>query len=285
MKQRSNKGLIIGLVISIILLLGLGCYVVYDKDLLHLKKETSNDIQTPKEENEVKELDINSRLVQTLYNKVSSETEESNWNHFWYYSSEQTKDGALENFDVKTSSEIVKMQLVAKNLVEENKKIITCSDYNIPDYAPKNSYLKEDRFSLCYTQKEDSIYHSNIFYFQYGYKKDYVESIYKELFGPNSKLNTDVPIYTDCLHISSYNYLNATDMYFEYTIEGGGTNGPGGYTAKIAKATQDDEQIKIYETVDEYNDEKAKVDTYTFVYTFKLEKDGMYSFVSRMKES
>ena len=279
MEKKSNKGLIVTLIIVIILFIALAGYVVYDKCLINIGQKEEKT-ETKEEKVKEEELDINSRLVRNLYNKVSVESDMKYWYRFWYYSdiNLETTEG-LEDFSKDESSEIVKMQLVVKNLTNENKKLISCEKYNIPDNAPNTDLPMQ---SKCYDQKINNINYANL---EYGYEKDYIESIYKDLFGSDAKLDTDIPMYVGVHKNEAYYYIPELDMYIDYILEGGGTSGPGGYTTKLEKAIKTRKEIKIYELVDKYGYDENKEETFTFVYTFEQDDDGMYNFISRVKES
>ena len=265
MEQKSNKGLIIVLVMFIIICLGLIGYIAYDNGML-AKIMNKSDVKEEKKESvkkeETKELDINSRLVQSLYNKISSESEESTWDTYWVYQNPDNDFNMEEDFNIETSNETIKMQIVYSNLANKNKLNINCNEYKIPDD-------------------------------QNAYSKDYVESVYKSIFGSKSKLDTSVPMRSNFYGLPTYYYIPEYDMYFAYRAELGGVIGTGGYTSKLEKATQKEKQIKLYEKVEKYGPkdddlstlEEELEDSFTFIYTFEQEEDGMYAFISRVKES
>lgn len=284
MEQKSNKGLIIVLVIFISICLGLIGYIAYDNGML-AKIMNKSDVKEEKKESvkkeEAKELDINSRLVQSLYNKISSESEESTWDTYWIYQNPDNDFNMEEDFNIETSNETIKMQIVYSNLANKNKLNINCNEYKIPDY-------QNDYYSLCYAKQT-----MNFTDDQAAYSKDYIESVYKSIFGSKSKLDTSVPMRSNFYGLPTYYYIPDYDMYFAYRAELGGVIGTGGYTSKLEKATQKEEQIKLYEKVEKYGPkdddlstlEEELEDTFTFIYTFEQEEDGMYAFISRVKES
>ncbi len=282
MEQKSNKGLIIVLVMFIIICLGLIGYIAYDNGML-AKIMNKSDVKEEKKESvkkeEAKELDINSRLVQSLYNQVSKENEKPTWYAFWEYND-------AENFDIASTTDLVKMQLVGKNIKESNKVSINCNDYNILDTVADGSY------SACFTQKEGTPYYNPNTIIEYGYSKKYIEMVYQDLFGNEYNVDTSIPIYLDTYKGKSLQYNQEADMYIFYMMETGGAAGPGGYTTKLSQAVKDDKEIKIYEIVEKYdeienssNNEVKVSETFTNVYTFKLDSDGMYFYVSKVKEA
>lgn len=283
MEKKSNKGLVISLVIFILATIGLGVYLAYDKGLLDFIKPKVKENKNEETKKEIKdeELDINSRLVQNLYNEVSKETENPTWLNFWMYNNTGSNDFNMEeDFNSETSEEIVKMQIVFSNLTEKDSLNINCDEYEIPDFQDKEYY------SLCYAEKN-----MNFFEPRAAYKKETVENVYKKLFGSNSKLDTSVVMYANGFTLPTYYYIAKYDLYVAYRAELGGTYGSGGYSTKLEKASKKGDEIKIFESVKKYEESNSSnptetelTDTFTFVYTFKLDKDGMYNFISRVKE-
>ena len=67
-KEKKSKGSLVVIIILIILLLGACAYIGYDK--FFVKKD--NQVSNINENKGVEKLDVNSRLVQSLYNRVST---------------------------------------------------------------------------------------------------------------------------------------------------------------------------------------------------------------------
>lgn len=265
--KKNNTGFIIALVILTLLLISSFGYIAYDKVMI---KETSKE-KTEKEQESTKEkeLDVNSRLVQNLYNKVTSDDDESCYAFWRYTDGDRTK--GLNDFESETAEESIKMNLVAKNIKESEKKFLSCDD-KIPDKDPENSSM-----SVCYFNK-----YAGTNEFQYGYTRQYIERIYKELYGANKNLNKTIEIPLNMHSTEKLVYIESLDMYAIYRFEGGGTCA-GGYDKKLTKALQKENQIELYQTVTEIDEEGKKVSDSTLVYTFSLENDGMYVFTSRKK--
>lgn len=282
-KEKKVNGKIVVIIILSVLLLAAVSYIGYD--ILFVKEESSIGNQKSnknRKSTKEKELDIHSRLVQTLYHKVTSD--ENGWTIFWRYADAGVNyshgDLSLTDFNINNASEEVKMKLVELNLKDAEKQWIECSTANIPKQV--DVYR-----SVCYANELDITHNGS----QYGYTKSYVESIYKELYGTHAELDTSVDIYTDMNTVGKLVYINSLDMYVFYQTEGGGTSGPGGYSTKISKATSNGKTIKIEQAVTktEYQDDSSPISpiisNYTLVYTFRLDSDGMYNFISRVKES
>lgn len=283
-KEKTSNGKIVVIIILSVLLLVAVSYIGYD--ILFVKEESSignQKLNKNRKSTKEKELDIHSRLVQTLYHKVTSD--ENGWAIFWRYADTDVDfyhgDLSLTDFNINKTSEEVKMKLVALNLKDAEKQWIECSTANIP------KQVSDDYKNVCYAN-EIGITHNDS---QYGYTKSYVESIYKELYGNHAELDTSVDIYTDMHAVRKLVYINSLDMYVFYQIDSGGLSGPGGYSTKISKATSNGKTIKIEQAVTktEYQDDSTPISpiisNYTLVYTFRLDSDGMYNFISRVKES
>ena len=273
-EKRKGKGLVILVILLVVVVLGLVGYICYDKGLILSKKsqvENKNEkvVNTEKEE----ELDINSRLVQELYNRVST-IEDNGTCRYGYYLS--------DDFYVENGEEDTKMRLVGRQLGREGRT-----------YLSDDEKLKVDK-----EIKEDSDGVSMYYYLSdkgATYSKEYIEKIYKIFYGVDAKLNTSVKVYMDYYNVEVYIYNSAIDKYVLYNGEGGGTCGPVVYDASITKAIVANNSLKIYESIKSKaagdfigEDKEYKQGDITsdekYVYTFKLDDDGMYSFVSRIKE-
>ena len=169
------------------------------------------------------------------------------------------------------------MNIVGQNLVESEKQYVNCSVTNIPD---KTDY----GYSICYQQKNNN----NIVGPQYSFDRKYIETLYKSIFGKDAKLDTSVAIWTSHGALHSYSYVESEDAYVLFGNDGGYTTGPGGYLASLESAVKDENKIYIYESVKKeiYNGDSVleKTENFKMIYTFELEDDGMYKFVSRVKE-
>ena len=291
--KKKNKGLIVFLVLLILIILGLVGYICYDKKLIFNDNKavsTSNKLgnKLEKEQN----LDINSRLVQTLYNSVTSRNE---------FCSKYSIYGTVKENDyiVDEVSEKDKMALVQHNLKNNYYETISCTDVNVPDVLSINvNGTNIDYYSGCSANNPDNYERTLIEqrFIEKRYSKKYVESIYKSLFGKDAKLDTSVPITS--YGPEAYFYNKDIDSYIKYAFAGGGTCGPIKYKDEIEKAVLKGDTLKIYEKTivttgenDSYDingnlkHEDATTSTNYHVYTFLRESDGMYKFVSRIKES
>ena len=264
--KKKNNNLIIFLVMLLVFVfVAFAGYILMDKGIIFSDKkdEKTEEVEPVKEE-----LDINSRLVKELYSYVGGAE------GYWRYDSPYDK---ISDFHFDNASEKVKMQLVSSNLIASDKQYAyNCSDYQIPE-------TNGSGHSVC---KSNDLYGESKY--QSFYKKSSVENIYKKLFGKDAKLDTSVDIYMDRWGGVVYTYVAKYDAYFEYLIMTGGT-GPEPYSAKLSKAYKEGNKLYIYEDVkfNLYNDnlEIVKVEKSDMIYTFELDADGMYKFISRVEVS
>ena len=273
-EKKSKNGLVAFLtfLLVLVILLFVG-YVLIDQKILVLD---NNEIK--EETKEEVEVNINESWVQSLYEKVSGDGDSANSFHYWRYIANNNNGiaSSLDKFEVKNASEVVKMQLVAKNL-SDNDLIFygTCYELSVPD---TNSLGAK---SACALQREYDGAEAMTYY-----KRSAVERVYKDLFGEESELDTSVTMRMDYYGGKSYTYVEQYDGYYLYKIITGGVVGPGGYIGKLTSAVKEGNVLKLTETVTEeiYDGSERKEDkTFNFIYTFEQEKDGSYKYISREK--
>ena len=284
--EEKKKGSKVGLVIVLLLLFLVGGFVggkyYYDT---HNKCGVSDNTKadSDKGKTEEKELDINSRLVQFLYTEVTHDTETNCYAGWEFASSDNNEIIYTKDFvhnDSQTSD--IDLKLLARNLNGE-KNYVPSSE--APTVSGRRNH--QSRYDSSGEIDLGATY----------YTRKYVEAQYKMLFGKDAKLDTSKPIQMDVFGIEELYYDSKTDNYYSQYIDGGGTCGPGGTSYKISKAIKTDDEIKIYQDVEEISykeDASGHIDTtdaarqvdakYKFVYTFKMADDEMYNFVSRTKE-
>lgn len=269
--KKNNSGIIILSILLVLVILIFAFYVLFDQGIIKLGgAKVEEEVKE-----EVVEVNVKSRLVNYLYNSVANASDGNDWYRFWRYQNGFTDQ--LVDFYSKSAPEKVKMQLVAKNINDSFADYIyNCEDGFIPD---NNEYGN----SACWYRKEYNEYRAMV-----SFEREYIESIYKQLFGSDAQLDTSVDFKADLIGASSYKYIPKYDRYFEYQTSGGVTTGPGGYVTKLEKALKEGNKIYIYEdvVVEKYdgNDNKIGTENYYMVYTFELEDDGMYKFISRVKK-
>lgn len=258
-KKKGNK-LIFPFILVLLLLLGTVGFVLYDKGIIPIdkKEEVKEEKKIEKEE----ELDINSRLVQYLYNIVSYDIENDCFSGWMFgpnkmmgpSSEEKDKDYVFSGCD-KTA-----MRIVGHNLNNNLAKSGLASE------APTVSERKNEAYSNGMT---------------YYYEKKYIENLYKEIFGATAELDTSIPISLDEFENTMLYYDSKTDRYYPQIRTLGAVCG-GGISYKLEKADKEGKTIKLYQKAT-LSGENITTEEWYFVYTFELE-DDMYKFISRTKE-
>lgn len=294
-KKKSSIGYII---VIILLFLGFGGYILVDQGIIKLdvfnKKE---EVKEEKKEDKKEELDINSRLVQNLYNMVTTKGINSFSTNWIYSSYKNVNDKNKESFYANKASEEIKMNIVGINLDSSNRKLVSCDNTNISIPGVYKEAPFDHEYGMLYThceynemQREYNLNKSPQSVYNYYYDRSYVETVYKTIFGKDAKLDTSAFIATNEYRGNNYVYVEEYDAYYEYIKEVGGTAGPESYEPSISSAFKEGKKLNIYEDVKRttYENEdlsKPIVEEFYYVYTFELEDDGMYKFVSRVKEA
>ncbi len=288
--KKKSTGKTVTIVILIILLFGSFGYIGYDKFYVKENSSTTSKKEELSKEKEEK-LDIHSRLVQTLYKKVSSENMENpNYYLFWkdYGKFDAYKGELPTDYLVNNSTELSKMAYVGYNLNSAKRDIVECSSLT----STRITKIINGNELAMHSECDQEFYSDNVPTITYAFSKNEVERVYKDLFGEENPLDTSIIISMDAFNAENYIYNEDLDKYVLYQIEGGGTGGPGGFTTKLEKAIRKNNEIKIYEKVKlEYydsSDSEVKNPLYNesiYVYTFKQDSDNMYTFVNRIKEN
>lgn len=276
MEKNRSTGKTVAIIILAVLLLGAVSYIGYDKFLVNEKSVSSNEKKS--ENNKEVELDIDSRLVKSLYNKVStgeSSKEESTCNYNYMYEYDYDSN-SYKDFYVDKATEEQKMLILSLQLNREGTGLLFCGDgLSIPDKM--NGYHSKCSYDKIVNKNENS--------FEYYYNKKDIETLYKDLYGKDAKLNTSQPIYVTPYRAYAYMYIDSLDKYMQYVIDTGGVCGPTGMYGTITKAIKTSDSVKIYEKVTIIDGEKNTTTNQNYIYTFKLDSDGMYNYVSRVRES
>lgn len=262
--EKKNNGVVIFLVVVVVLLLGYIGYTSFGKvtnknetvtsDKDRVDSGSKNNTPTTKDET----LDINSSLVQNLYNKVVLTGD--NFYKYWFYNDS-------DNYQVSSASESSKLALVYHNLKKSDFSVIQDAT-NIK----KTISLNDSDYTLQENSPTGFI----------PYER--VEQTYKELFGSSDTLNKSEPMRVGPYVIEYYVYDESVNGYVDYLTVGGGATGSF-YHGTVTGAVRTGDTIVITEKVDfsENADGTGKVtSTANYQYTFKLSGDT-YSFVSRVK--
>ncbi len=266
--KESSKGKNIVIVLLFLVILCLGGFIVYTNTNLFQQVQSGEKQTNQEEENQTdeKEIDINSRLVQTLYKSVTDSkgmTKDFIISPHWMYSSQ-------DKILVSSMEEESKMSLVYINLPWNAFSHVDCKSEGID----ASKVIDNISYGSCLpNESETSDYYNAI-------SKEEVENVYYKLFGTSKKIDTSIPINTTGGKSVVYVYIPQLNQYIRYFfITGGAIQGE--VTAKITRAVQKEDQLQIYEQVTTTGLENQEEN---YIYTFKLEKDGMYTFYSREKQ-
>ncbi len=185
-------------------------------------------------------------LVQTLYSRVhdfnSSEP-------FWMYQNERVDI-------INNLTESNKMSLVYINLKNNDFSNIDCSK------------IDEVLDNYTCSGNAKSIKLSN------------VDRVYRELFGNDSNLNKSAIIKADLYGNVVYSYVDKIDSYVLFTSKSPKTiSDVSNYQYVLDSVDSTSDEIKIYEVITDNS--KTSNNTYKYVYTFKLNNDGLYTYYSR----
>lgn len=237
-KEDKNSNLLVGVLLFVI-----GCLLCFI-GVLYLnnssKKEEVRNLSK-------KKLDVNGVVVKTLLNKVNGNiSNASGWNY--------------ENvgFDYDKATAAQKNKFIKYNIVEYFVEYYDCKDSK---YMKKSS---DGRYNDICSEK-------NVYDGKYLPKK-YVETIYKDLFGKDEKLDTNEPFFMHNLEVEGYFYDKVNDVYVKMIQEGGGTTGTK-YKGVTVDAYIEANKLVITDKVEEYLSEK-KTSEYKVEYTFINDGEG-----------
>lgn len=200
MKEKNNKGLIIGMIIFIIISLGLSGYIVYDK---FFKKE----VKTVQDKNEEK---VSEAFVKNLYNEVNIDYNEEHYLYGQYGISEFYE----RNIKASDLNNELKMYLGYRQLKNSDIKKEDCL-YN----------QKDDGMTICgnnmYSEtKVDYKYPTNTISF------DTLDKSIKSVFGNSVTYDKNTKVSIDGI-VSYYEFESSNNKYYLYQhAEGGYANIP-----------------------------------------------------------
>ena len=260
--EKKNNGVVIFLIVVIVLLLSYIGYISFFK-VTNKNETVSSDkerVDSDSKNTSTKEetLDVNSSLVQGLYNKVVLTGD--SFYKYWFYNNSN-------NYQVSNASESSKLALVYHNLKKSDFSIIQDATN-----VKKNITLDNSNYTLQENSSTGFI----------PYER--VEQTYKELFGSSDTLNKSEPMRVGPYVTEYYVYDESVNGYVDYLTVGGGATGSF-YHGEVTKAVRTGDTIVITEKADfsENDDGAGKItSTENYEYTFKLSGDT-YSFVSRIK--
>ena len=263
---KSNKVLVILVVFFFLITIVSVSYIGYDF--------FSQERESVEEQNNAdEELDINSRLVQSLYGKVVLD-DDTNYKYFMYENN--------DNYIVSDASSSSKLTLAYFNLKATDVRTLSSDISDLSSLSQTNTISGLDYSYVLDNEEFDNGVRS--YYTVSFIPYDKMNNSYRDLFGDDAVIDKSIPIKTDYYNVRYYIYNEILDGYVPYITEGGGTSGSY-FIGKVAKAIKSDKEILIYEFVEEVplGDGIEGASPSTYVYTFQVEDDG-YTFVSRIKE-
>ena len=253
--MKSNKILVVLVIIFFLTTVGSVSYICYDN---FINKNITNEVEKDTDNDTIVELDINSRLVQTLYNKVVL-SGDSYYKYFMYDS---------DNYVVSDASEESKLTLAYFNLTNKNFVDIGIEELNNTVLIPGFS----DYHIL-------NVVNNTVSFIPYNS----LLVAYQDLFGSDVTIDKSVPVSIDSYGGIYYVYNESLDGYVPYMRISGETSASY-YTGSVVRAEKSNKEIVVYEEVKEIYYDDTEINHATYVYTFNIDDDGLYSFVSRVKE-
>lgn len=267
--MKKNSKLVFLVIILLFLSLISVSYICYE-NFFGVYSEPKNSIENSSKK---EELDVNSRLVQSLYNKVVL-PDNSSHKYFMYEDN--------DNYVASDASSSSKLTLAYYNLKVTDIRTLSSDISDLSSVSQTNTISGLNYSYVLDNEEFDNGFHSyyTISFIPY----DKMSNSYRDLFGADAVIDKSIPIKTDCYNVRYYIYNETLDGYIPYITEGGGISGSY-FTVEIIKAVKKDNQILIYEFVKEIplGDGIEVRDSSTYVYTFQIEDDG-YTFISRIKE-
>lgn len=260
--MKSNKVLVILVVFFFLITIVSVSYIGYDF--------FSQESESVEEQNNAdEELDINSRLVQSLYGKVVLD-DDTNYKYFMYENN--------DNYIVSDASSSSKLTLAYFNLKATDVRTLSSDISDLSSLSQTNTISGLDYSYVLDNEEFDNGVRS--YYTVSFIPYDKMNNSYRDLFGDDAVIDKSVPIKTDYYNVRYYIYNETLDGYVPYR----GTSGSY-FVGKVTKAIKSDGEILIYESVEEVplGDGIEVASPSTYVYTFQVEDDG-YTFISRIKE-
>lgn len=253
------------IVLAFVILIG-GTTLKSPKKNLSSKKLVIDEVIEDDDEKEdtTSKIKVDDKIVKDLYGRVTSEDGEYK---YWMYTDYNTITDLTADINISTASEIIKMNFVGNSVDQTKAEKVECpSDNTIPE-------IIANARSVCSYNKRFKGNQEQI-----GYKKSYIESIYKNIFGGTFNPSKDVPLYLTQNSGEIYFYVEGLDMYLKYYGEPSKVVSAGNYSGKVSNVTEKDNKLKLLEDVTS-GDNKIK-----FRYTFEKQDSGNYIFISREKE-
>lgn len=285
MEKKSNKGLIVFIIILIICIIGLVFYILVDKDIIKFNSTTAENAQVEENntsENEEKnkgvEISIDNENIKTLFNnahRISIGPETPIYKDGGYKVSEMTTD---EKFSLLSNQWVSKIETHSDYVGQTNDQITELSEETLKNLYEKtfgpNTYERVSQITDstgCLTLTYDETYQSYIERNGLGCGGTSAFSVYEKMVSA-TKYNDRIEI------VSAAFYLDSNNLYKDYNK----TTVLGVNPIPSNTTSNQEERENTYNQYIEEN--KDNLEQYT--YTYNLDEDGFYYLrsVERTKE-
>jgi len=238
--KKIGKWFIIAL-IAIIIMVSIGALIFYVAKTLNSSKKESTVETGPVI------LDVNNRLVQSLYYKVH---DFHSYSPYWIYSGESVN--MIASLSTKAKNSLAYLNLKNSDFYEVDCNSVPKTIEGYPNFSCVNGKNAISR-------------------------NDFLRA-HRDLYGAASEVDTDIVIKANPVETKVYVYVSNIDSYVLYS------NGKEGrteskYDYQLTKAEKNDNFIKIYESI-AYESATGTQKHITYVYTFKMEDDNLYTYYS-----
>lgn len=287
MEKKSNKGLIIFIIILIICIIGLVFYILVDKDIIKFNSTTTENAQVEENntnENEEKnkgvDISIDNENIKTLFNnahRISIGPETPIYKDGGYKVSEMTTD---EKFTLLASQWYNELNTHIDYIGQTNDQITELSEETLKNLYERtfgpNTYERVSQITDstgCLTLTYDETYQGYIERNGLGCGGTSAFSVYEKMISA-TKYNDRIEIVSRAFYIDG----ESKQIYKDYNK----TTSLGGLLIDENTVSSEEERENTYNQYIE--DNKDNLEQYT--YTYNLNEDGFYylTSVERTKE-
>lgn len=247
MEKKSNKGLVIFLIIFILISLALGGYIVYDKYFNNVNEEKKTEKKEVKEDVQEEKLNLESSIVQELYNDIKS----------------------TSNFD---------QELIEQALNKEKVLVSDLSSEILNFYGYRNLHIHLIKQDLC--RNYPSVVNNSYYDCGNGIEKDETENAtytfeekdlknsVENLFGLGKYQQTES---FEINYAQYFVYDKDSQKYVYATIPGGGTSPE--YEKELIDLKQSADTLSLIEKISFEDKELAQIS-----YDYKQDNDNYYLY-------
>ena len=286
MEKKSNKGLIVFIIILIICIIGLVFYILVDKDIIKLNSTNTENTQVEEKntsenekEDEGIELSVDNENIKTLFNNahhMSIGPESQIYKDGGYKVSDMTTD---EKFTLLANQWYNELNTHSDYIGQTNDQITELNEDTLKSLYEKtfgpNTYERPTQITdgLCATFTYDETYQGYIARNGAGCGGTSAFSVYEKIISA-TKYNDRIEIVSSSFYIDG----ESKQIYKDYNK----TTSLGGLLIDENTVSSAEERENIYNQYIE--DNKDKLEQYTYTYT--LNEDGFYylTSVERTKE-